>query len=277
MRIAMTGAGGLVGSLILPVLRAAGHSVTAISRDSGFRLGDAPDLGGHEALIHCAFAHRPGRYRGGEGDDPAGFRAANLDGSITLFEAAAAQEVTRILFLSSRAVQDGQPPGMLLTDDLPACPADLYGEVKAGAEAHLAALAGRGIATTAIRATGIYGPGPAQKWRTLFAEHLAGRPAGPRVSTELHGVDLADAMLRLLAHPAPPRLVNASDLILDRHDLLAALNASTGCMTPPPDRACGAALRLPSCAALARMGWRPGGRARLAATLPLLLDPAAHL
>lgn len=277
MRIALTGAGGIVGSLIAPVLAAAGHRVTALGRRTGFRLGDAPDLSGHDALIHCAFAHAPGRYRGGEGGDPAGFRAANLAGSVRLFDAAAAGRVRRILFLSSRAVHDGWPPGMLLTDDLPANPADLYGEVKAGAEAHLARLAKGGLRATAIRATGIYGPGAAHKWRGLFADHLAGRSAAPRIGTELHGADLADAMLRLLAAPAPPLLVNASDLILDRHDLLAGVSALTGCATPLPARADAAALRLPGCAALARLGWRPGGMARLRATLPLLLDGGGQM
>lgn len=273
MKIALTGAGGRVGSLIAPLLRAAGHDVLALDQTRGYHLGEAPDLAGHEALIHCAFAHQPGRYRGGEGDDPHGFRAANLDGSIRLFEAARAQGLARILFLSSRAVHDGHPPGMLLTDDLPARPANLYGEVKAGAEAHLARMAAAGgIATTAIRATGIYGPGAANKWAGLIADHLAGRPAAPSIATELHGTDLAQAILLLLGSPAPPQVVNASDMILDRRDLLAEVAALTGCTTPLPARAEGAALRLPSCAALARMGWRPGGMARLSASLPALLD-----
>lgn len=278
MRIALTGAGGIVGRLVGPVLAAAGHRITSLGRETGYRLGTSPDLSGHEALIHCAFAHLPDRYRGGEGDDPAAFRAANLDGSIRLFEAAAECGVRRILFLSSRAVHDGHPAGMVLTDDLPAAPANLYGEVKARAEAHLALLAAqRGIATTAIRATGIYGPGRGHKWRGLFSDHLSGRTAAPRVATELHGADLADAMLRLLAAPAPPLLVNASDLILDRRDLLAAVSSLTGSTTPLPERADASGLRLPSCAALARLGWRPGGSARLAQTLPRLLDPAPLL
>ncbi|MBU3030461.1 NAD-dependent epimerase/dehydratase family protein [Paracoccus marinaquae] len=277
MRIALTGAGGIVGSLIAPALISAGHRITRLERNTGFHLGDTPDLAGHDALIHCAFAHSPGRYRGGEGDDPAAFRKANLDGSIRLFDAAASGGVPRILFLSSRAVHDGWPQGMLLTDDLPAKPANLYGEVKAGAEAHLAGLAAAGLRATAIRATGIYGPGRAHKWRDLFADHLAGKMAAPRVATELHGLDLANAVLRLLDHPAPPLLVNASDLILDRHDLLAAVSKLTGCATPLPERADAAALRLPGCTALARLGWRPGGMARLQATLPKLLDPGGHL
>lgn len=277
MRIALTGAGGQVGQLIAPALIAAGHRLTPLGRRNFYQLGDAPDLSGHDALIHCAFAHLPGRFRGGEGDDPKAFRAANLDGTVRLFEAAARSGIRRILFLSSRAVHDGYPPGMLLTDDLPARPANLYGEVKAGAEAHLAGMARHGISGTSIRATGIYGPGPAHKWRSLFADYLAGQTPEPRVATELAGADLATAMLLLLAEDTPPATVNASDLILDRRDLLAEVSDATGCATALPDRARGEALRLPSCAALARLGWRPGGMARLRASLPALLDPATLL
>jgi UDP-glucose 4-epimerase len=43
---------------------------------------------GTDAVVHAAFDHLPGRYRGGEGDDPARFRRINLDGSVRLFESA---------------------------------------------------------------------------------------------------------------------------------------------------------------------------------------------
>lgn len=269
LRIVLTGAGGIVGGFVLRAARAAGHQVTALGREDGWRLGLPAELRGHDALIHCAFAHAPGRYRGGEGDDPQGFRSANLDGSIRLFDEAAAAGLSRILFMSSRAVHDGWPAGTALPDDLPPRPANLYGEVKALAEAHLAALP---LATTAIRATGIYGPGRANKWQGLFADYLAGRPVTPRVATEIHGADLADAVLLLIAHPAPPATVNASDLILDRRDLLGMVAALTDCPHPLPDRADASALLVPRCKGLRGMDWQPGGFPRLRRTLPDLLD-----
>ncbi|MFV0385103.1 NAD-dependent epimerase/dehydratase family protein [Paracoccus sp. (in: a-proteobacteria)] len=278
MRIAMTGASGFAGGFIAAAALRAGHRLTLLDHRAGFRLGDAPDLSDHDALIHCAFAHLPGRFRGGEGDDPAGFRRANLDGSVRLFDAAAQAGVGRILFLSSRAVHDGHPPGTRLADDLPACPANLYGEVKAGAEDHLRRLsAQQGLRTTAIRATGIYGPGPGHKWRGLFGDYLAGRHIPPRVATELHAADLARAAMLLLDHPAPPLTVNASDLILDRHDLLAGIARLTRCPHPLPPRADASTLRVPDCAALAASGWQPGGLKRLHESLPAMLDPATLL
>src|SRR5690606_5461972 len=127
MRVALTGATGLVGFPIAAALSTAGHEVTAVGRSApeglarlAFGLGGpVPPLAGIDALVHAAFHHLPGRYRGGEGEDPAGFRARNLDGSLALFAAAKAAGVRRILFLSSRAVFGGWPPGTRLAEDLP--------------------------------------------------------------------------------------------------------------------------------------------------------------
>ena len=272
MRIVLTGAGGIVGGAVARVLAGAGHAITPLGRATGWQLGQDADLAGHAALIHCAFAHAPGRYRGGEGDDPAGFLAANLDGTRRLFDAAWRDRVGRVVFLSSRAVHDGHAPGLTLTDALPPAPTTLYGRVKAEAEAHLAALP---LCGTSLRATGVYGPGAANKWRGLFADFRAGRPIAPRIATEVHADDLAHALRLLLDLPAPPVTANCSDLVLDRHDLLAAVAERTGCRHPLPARADRAALRVPDCAALCAAGWQPRGWPGLRLALPALLSDRA--
>ncbi|MDO5632101.1 MAG: NAD(P)-dependent oxidoreductase [Paracoccus sp. (in: a-proteobacteria)] len=265
MRVALTGATGRLGGMIAPALAAAGYDLNLLP---GWRLGDTPDLRGTDALVHLALSHAPGRYRGGEGDDPAGFRAANLDGTLRLWDAAIRDGVGRVVFLSSRAVHDGHPPGMRLPDDLPPAPTSLYGQIKAQAESALAALPLHG---TSLRATGVYGPGRAHKWAPLFADFLAGQPIEPHVATELHGDDLAAAIALILRHPAPPATLNASDLVLDRRDLLAEVAALTGCRHPLPARADASGLRVPDCTGLAAMGWHPGGITGLRASLPGLI------
>lgn len=274
MRIALTGASGIVGGFAHQALIAAGHDVTPLGRRNGYRLGDSPDLAGHDALIHCAFSHAPGRYRGGEGDDAEGFRRENLDGTLRLFDAAVNAGVSRILFLSSRAVHDGQTADVRLTDDLPAKPANLYGEVKAAAENYLRGL---NLRSTSIRATGVYGPGPHHKWRGLFADYLAGKPISPRIATEVHGADLAAVMLILLEQDNPPPAVNASDLILDRRDLLADVQKLTNCPHPLPDRGDASKVGALQCDALTALGWNPGGVEQLRASLPAMLDESPHL
>lgn len=276
MRIGFTGAGGLVGRAIVPVLLAAGHEVVALSRGAAlprhrFSLdAPPPPLGGFDALVHCAFDHVPGCYRGGEGRDPEGFVARNLHGSCALFERAARDGVGRIIFLSSRAVYDGAPPGSLLEEHMPTHPTSLYGQVKAGAEA---CLAGLDVSSVALRATGVYAPGSGHKWASLFRDYLAGKPIAPRVGSEVHGEDLAAAVSISLNLTGALRL-NVSDILLDRHDLLHAVALRTGCGHPLPVRADAGRVSCMSTERLRAHGWVPGGMPRLTAALPALLADA---
>lgn len=267
MRIALSGASGLVGRWIARAIRAAGHDLHLLKRPE-WHLGDGPDLNGCDALIHAAFQHVPGCYRGGEGDDPHGFVAANLDGSLRLFHAAKDCGVGRVVFLSSRAVHDGHPAGMALADDLTPAPTTLYGQIKTRTEAALADMAGPDFRTASLRPTGVYGPGLPQKWAALIAGFLAGQTPAPAVATEVHGADVADAALRVLADPNMAGSYNVGDLVLDRHDLLKGVARLTGCATPLPPRADPSPLRVPLCARLQGLGWRPGGMAQLDRALP---------
>ena len=63
MRVALTGASGIIGRYAARALCLAGHHVTPLDRAHGWTLGQPAPLQGHDALIHCAFAHAPGRYR----------------------------------------------------------------------------------------------------------------------------------------------------------------------------------------------------------------------
>nr|WP_237422088.1 NAD(P)-dependent oxidoreductase [Frigidibacter albus] len=277
----MTGGTGLVGRFLADAARAAGHEVTLLSRNpapGGLRYdlaGEVPDLAGYDALIHAAFQHAPGRYRGGEGTDPAGFLAANRDGSLRLFAAARKAGVGRALFLSTRAVYGRHPAGTVLIEDTPLRPDTLYGQMKADVEQGLAALSSPDFSTASLRATGVYGPGADHKWITLFNDFRAGRPIAPRVATEVHGDDLAAAALLLLNAPAQalaPHAFNVSDLTLDLHDLLAEVAQLTGCAAPLPPRADAAQVSAMDCTRLRALGWRPGGWPLLRASLPAMLD-----
>ncbi len=281
MRLAITGATGLVGRFLTDAALREGFEVTTLGRRPGqfsapvahlsYDLREAPPaLDGFDALIHAAFLHEPGRYRGGEGDDPEGFLTANLEGTQRLFRAA--QGLDRVLFLSSRAVYGDHPPGTVLTETTPLRPDTLYGRVKADAEAALAALP---VAGASLRATGVYGPpGPGQrhKWADLFEKFLSGGPVTPRVATEVHGADLASAAILLLRseREAIRGPWNVSDLLLDRHDLLTEVAALTGGPMPPP-RADAAKVSAMDCSRLQSLGWQPGGCERLRETIPALL------
>ncbi|SEM46137.1 Nucleoside-diphosphate-sugar epimerase [Loktanella fryxellensis] len=299
MKVAVTGATGMVGHAIAAHLAGQGMAVTALGRKASPLPGVAhrpydldgplPDLTGLDALVHCAFSHVPGRYRGGEGDDPDGFRRANVDGSLRLFHHAADSGVGRIIFLSSRAVHDGWPAGTPLSDGLTPRPHSLYGLVKAEVEAGLAALTRPGLATASLRATGVYGvtdPGQPHKWADLFGAFAAGTTAPSRVATEVHGDDLAAAVALLLRADAAalaPHSFNVSDILLDHHDLLTLWADVSGQVGVLPPRADSGAVSVMTCERLAALGWHPRGMTGLATwlqdaarTQPILSGPGPH-
>lgn len=263
MRVAVTGATGLAGYPVSRHLAGLGHEVVTLGRRpvAGLRhlpwqLGERPTLT-CDALVHCAFWHVPGRYRGGEGDDPDRFTDLNRDGALALFDALAG---SRIVFLSSRAVYGDHRPGTRLTEDTPPRPDTLYGRVKLETEAEVTARGG-----VSLRATGLYGPPPpgrVHKWEGLFADFAAGRPVGARVGTELLADDLAAAVALCLG-ATTPAVLNASDLVLDRRDLLAAYGEVSGRSGLLPDRADVGAVNEMDCTRLSELGWQPRGMAGL--------------
>lgn len=277
-RVVVSGGTGFVGRFIVEGFFSSGCEVIVASRTpppGGFFshpvrhaplvLGETPpaDLfDGVDCFVHAAFDHVPGKYRGGEGDDPEGFRRRNLDGSIALFEAAKAAGVRAVVFLSSRAVYGSQPSGVVLTEETPPHPNTLYGEVKLAAERHLLSIADAGFRPIALRVTGVYGtagPERDQKWAHLIDGYLAGRPVSPRGATEVHGADVAEAVL-LLVGSEHAGIFNVSDIVVDCHDLLAIVKQVTACRHLLPPRADAGGLNVMATTKLRSLGWRPGGR-----------------
>ncbi|MCQ1800292.1 NAD(P)-dependent oxidoreductase, partial [Neorhizobium galegae] len=241
MKVLVSGGTGLVGRYIVEGLLDAGYQVIV-----GGRTPPAPDffskpvefaplsldpaLDQIEAFdeayffVHAAFDHLPGKYRGGEGDDPGRFRWLNLDGTVKLFETARKAGTRRAVFLSSRAVYDGQPAGAVLDEDMVLEPGSLYGEIKLSAERALAHLSAPGFATSSLRLTGVYGNLRPNKWDALFSDYLAGRPVPSRAATEIHGRDVAAAvrlMLETETGKIAGQVFNASDILTDTREILS--------------------------------------------------------
>lgn len=297
--ILVTGAGGRVGRFIVDHLLAHDYDVTAAGREAPslstfsktvphvhFVLDPMAafedTVAGFDALVHCAFSHQPGHYRGGEGDDVAGFWQANYLATVRLFQAAARAGVKRGVFLSSRAVYDGQPAGSDVDEKTPCYPHSHYGAMKIACERHLADVSDAGdMAIASLRATGIYGSASAggeHKWSDLFTDYLAGKTITPRCGTEVHGSDLARAVQLILEAPADQiagHAFNVSDIMLDRRDLLALVQRITGSVHPLPNAADARRYNVASTAKLEALGWRPGGMALLEKEIAgLLAKPA---
>ncbi len=149
MTVAVTGAGGFVGSAVLRVLEEAGLPSLPLSRHD---LAQA-DFSGIETVIHCAaLAHRTGKERPGED----AFDAVNHRLVVELANRAKATGVKRFVFVSTIYTVAGNP--MPLTPDMPLRPreGDAYAIAKARAEAALLAM--DGIEIVIARPTLIYGP-----------------------------------------------------------------------------------------------------------------------
>jgi nucleoside-diphosphate-sugar epimerase len=282
MTFLVSGGTGFVGRFVVEALIAAGREVRVMGRSpppDGFfsapieyvqgaldpERDQSAAFAGVRHFVHAAFDHAPGKYRGGEGDDPAGFRRRNLDGTTALFDSAKRAGVERCVFLSSRAVYGAQPPGAALTEDTLPAPDTLYGMMKLEAERELAALSCDRFRGISLRVTGVYGPpGPGRphKWSGLFRDYLDGRLVKPRRATEVHGMDVAAAVLIALDAPVAAPVLNVSDILLDRRDLLAIVQAATGCghALPPVSTE---ALNDMATGRLRALGWRPGGAALL--------------
>jgi nucleoside-diphosphate-sugar epimerase len=287
-RVLVSGGTGFVGRFIIEHLLASGYKVSVGGRsrpmDGYFSqpvtyvpLRLDPDASQSTAFdniyyfVHAAFEHVEGKYRGGEGNDPEGFRRANLDGSVRLFEEARAAGVRRCVFLSSRAVY-GDRASTIVDENSPAGPDTLYGSVKIAAEDALKSMTGHGFITASLRVTGVYGPaGPGRrhKWGEAFADYLAGRPVPPRIGTEVHGDDVAAAvrlMLEADSAKVSGQVFNVADVLTGNREILSILQAATGCPHPLPPAA-ETDFKEMSTDKLRALGWVPGGRERLAATI----------
>lgn len=285
MNVLVSGGTGLVGRYVVNGLLAAGYRVVVGGRKAPdttlftspvdfttLNLDPARDQSaafrGMDAFVHLAFDHLPGKYRGGEGNDPKRFRRLNIDGSTRLFETAKAMGVKHAIFLSSRAVYDGIAPGTTLTEELDLAPTSLYGEVKLKCEQALFSLSGDGFVTSSLRATGVYGALRPNKWDELIADAHAGKPIAPRAGTEVHGDDVA-AAVRLMIETDPTAIngqaFNLSDITLDTRTIVARLGASA-----PVVALATLSANAMSTEKIRRIGWKPGGMRRFEETMSIL-------
>ena len=299
MKVAVSGATGIVGRFVVDRLRSEGSHVRALARadsdrgafpDIDWITGDLTDgdavrelLDGASAVVHCAYEHVPGRYRGGEGNDRARFWAANLLASVELMEHARAAGTSRLVLMSSRAVYGRMSPATgWVHDDDRAVPDTHYGALKLALEAHASAFsAADSVCYASLRPTGVYGiahPVERSKWFDLALALLRAEPLPPaRLSTEVHGLDVAAAVWLLLTAPAEDvagRSFNCADLVVDTRTVMAQLAARLGRRAELPAPAT-AQLRHPMhTPALRALGWHPGGERLLEKTIDELAECA---
>ncbi len=201
MRLAITGATGFVGSVLVDQVVAAGHDVRALTRrpqparagvtwidgalDHAASLAALVD--GAEAIVHVAGVV--------SAPDRAGFVAGNIDGTRAILAAAEAAGVRRFVHVSSLSARE---PSL-----------SIYGWSKAEAEA---LVEGSGLAWSIVRPSGVYGPGDSEM-RDLFKAATFGIALlPPRGTVSLVAVtDLARLLLALAIRDVPPAVYEVDD------------------------------------------------------------------
>ncbi len=302
MLVAVTGATGIVGRFVVDRLAAEGARVRALVRPTSDRrelprvewvVGGMTDssalsslVENADAVVHCAYEHVVGRYRGGEGDDLSGFWRANLHGGAELMQKAVEAGVTRLVLMSSRAVFGQQSPsGSWVDDDTRPVPDTHYGAMKLALEAHASAFAAvDGVCFCSLRPTGVYGvtyPLERTKWLDLALKLVRGEPLPEaRLATEIHGQDVAAAVWILLNSPADVvagRAFNCSDLTVDTCDVMAALADRLRIRRGLPSPATNALRNPMRSAGLRNLAWQAGGNARLEDTIGELVAAATRV
>lgn len=296
--VAVTGATGYVGRFVVPELQRQGLHVRALARFGSERGGfeespewvegelcDTPSLTrlveGADAVVHLAYAHEPGRYRGGEGDDLPTWLEINVTGSLSLLMAAQEARAERFVFLSSRAVFSRTEPGRVLDETHPTSPDSHYGAYKVAVEAFLQSFAATSaMKCCSVRATGVYGvrwPVERSKWWRLVRAvvHDKEIPSSGG-GTEVHGADVARVVSHWLTHDAPAYdVVHLSDAWITHREVVRLAREISRKPGPLPTGPAQPPANPLVCRRIAEMGIRLGGPAALEETVAALVRAAS--
>ena len=260
--IAVTGATGYVGRFVVAELLRQGMKVRALARPESDRGGFAGSIEWVDgslrseaalsrlvqdagAVVHLAYEHVPGRYRGGEGADLAGWLDTNVTGSLRLLLAARDAGAEKFIFLSSRAVFSRTEPGRALDESHPISPDTHYGAYKAAVELFLHSFAHVDkMQTCSVRATGVYGltwPVERSKWWGLVNAVLRSEPITSNGGgTEVYGGDVAKVIWTLLNQSEMNiDTVHLSDLYVSHREvvrLAREISGIPGDLPPEPSK-----------------------------------------
>jgi UDP-glucose 4-epimerase len=165
MKIAVTGASGHLGSVLVRALEAQGDVVIALrSRDADLAVDECiPALSGKlegvDAIAHLAAWH-PAATAASTPADRTRLLEVNTFGTMRLLEAAVRASVRSVVYVSTFEVY-GTPATSLIDEEHSTYPLTDYGVTKLAGEDHVLALANEvpDLRAVVLRMPAIYGPG----------------------------------------------------------------------------------------------------------------------
>ena len=188
MNVLLTGAAGLIGMALRPLLAAHGHGVVPIDvtdfgrDDVALRivaLDDRPALDALvaaeaiDAIIHCGAISGPMLAKG----EPLKLVAANIDGTAQLLDIARLAGMRRFVFCSSISVYGDVGPGRI-TEATALKPTSLYGATKVACEQLIQGMRVEyGLSGVSVRIGRVYGPYRRANChlKTMLVDAAAGR------------------------------------------------------------------------------------------------------
>lgn len=189
-------------------------------------------LSGVGAVVHLAGLAHVGHGAGTE----AAFMAANAEATRALAQAAGEAGTGTFVHLGSLAAITGNASPLLINDDTAGEPPTPYGRSKRAAEAHVAALAGRGTFAVSLRPPLVVGWDAKGNWRALQRLAATGLPlpfARVRNARSMIGIaTLTQAIAHLCARDWPAA-ASGNYCIADREplslpDIVTALRRGMG-------------------------------------------------
>ena len=237
MRVAITGATGLVGQALCSALTTHDFLIRAIVRSANidlksslFEIAPINEINGQtdwfnalkdvDCVLHCAArAHVMNET---ETDALAAYRTVNVDGTRRLVEQSVKSGVKRLVYLSSIKVNgEHTSKDLCFTATDIAKPEDHYGISKWEAEQVLIEVAARtGLEVVIIRPPLVYGPGVKGNFHSMLKWLSRGIPlplGAIHNMRSLVGIDnLVDLIITCIDHPAA---ANQTFLVSDGEDL----------------------------------------------------------
>lgn len=200
MRVLVAGAGGMLAHDLVPVLRAAGHTVTPSTRadlDVTDPAACVAAVAGHDLVVNAAAWTR---VDDAETHEPDAF-AVNATGAANLARAARATGA-RLVQVSTDYVFDGAAT-VPYSEDHPVAPRSAYGRTKAAGEWAVRALCPQSWIVRTAWLYGAGGPNFVQTMARLAVERDTLEVVDDQVGQPTWTRDLGELIARLVASSAP--------------------------------------------------------------------------